>query len=173
MKESCEALWGDKRLWGPTAFMDPLSLFLVPWHCPNWVAQTGINTSAFPLISQVSWFQILSILLPVYTTRIFPFHPPELLSLLSPTPPAFPPRFPTALTDLQSIPHIATKAATRKHRSDDYIPWTENHGQLQCTLETIIEEEEGMRKTSVNQTWRPRYPSLLLGMGKKEESWRK
>lgn len=141
--------------------MDPLSLFLVPRH--HWVAQTRNNQHPpTPLPSPLflkwavpnsnhstSWLHYLNPSLSV---------PPALLPLLSPTPPARPPRFPTALIVLQSTFQTATKAVSRKHRSNGCTP--SNHGQLQYSSNYQWRERGMQKNTPIEHTLRlpPPFP---------------
>lgn len=195
MKERRQTMLGDSWQSGGPSCLQIHSATSGPWH--HWVAQTGNNQHPhlhLPSYYSQELYQILTVLLPGYTTWNLPFPSLQACPLLSPSSPTLPSRFPAVLMFHRSPFQISIEAASRKLRSDGCTSPTKNHGQLQYILQTTREEKgqckkytngtnsEGPRtknkkkKTKQNNKTYSEIPitfPLSWRMSKKEEIWRK
>lgn len=150
---------GDETLGSNCSSVSPKPALgtLTSRSCPNWKHQNqylfiplhSIRQLVANPINSTFWLFFLNSNLCIL----------QHYSLLSPTPPASPPRLQTAL--------LALWSTHQTHGPDDY---SENHSQLPYTLPTITKEEEGVGNTSVNYTLRSTSLPLLLWLGWEEES---
>lgn len=164
------ACW--ERLLGPVTSVGPLSLFLVPQY--HWVAQprnTGNQLLCLPpystgqqvpnSINSTSWLCYLN---PSLSAS------PASLALPSLTPHALSPRCLPALMVLQSPLQNATKAGSRKHRSDPCALQTENHGDCSTLSKLSLKRKGDMKHTPVNDSLRS---SSVPSTSKEKDIWRK